>query len=60
MPKFGEPRLLDWPYPASMCDKPRMERDTAVTTLKRTGILIPQRKRYAHRFVLVNEVTPTV
>ena len=30
-----------------------MERDAAVTTLKRTGIFIPQRKRHAHRLAAV-------
>ena len=54
MPHFGEPRNLDLPSPGTIGDKPRMERDAAVITLKRTGILMPQRKRQVHRLTAVN------
>ena len=54
MPHFGEPRNLDLPSPGTTGDKPRMERDAAVITLKRTGILMPQRKRQVHRLTAVN------
>ena len=54
MPHFGEPRNLDLPSPGTLGDKPRMERDAAVITLKRTGILMPQRKRQVHRLTAVN------
>ena len=54
MPHFGEPRNLDLPSPGTLGDKPRMERDAAVITLKRTGILKPQRKRQVHRLTAVN------